>query len=321
MKNMILVISGMFAVLSVQAKQEEVSISRDWGDLHGTLVVPDAGSDVAAVIIAGSGPTNRNGNSILGLMSDSYSMLAQALERSGIASLRYDKRGVGASRYVNPEFKPENVRFEDFIEDAEACAEYLGEAGFEKIVLIGHSEGSLIALIAAAETPTVDAVVSLSGPGYPIGYILLTQLKDRLADYKPEMLPHVESIISRMEQGETVPEDEVPQELQALFRPSVQPFLISQMRYDPREVIRRVEQPVIVIGGDNDLQISVESTRALADAQPRAELHIIEGLTHVLKISSETELQKQLTAVYTNGKLPISEELVDATASFIRNLK
>jgi pimeloyl-ACP methyl ester carboxylesterase len=135
------------------------------------------------------------------------------------------------------------------------------------------------------------------------------------------MMVQVRSILSRMKQGGTVPGSDVPQELQALFHPSVQPFLISQMQYDPREVIGRVQQPVLIIGGDNDLQISPDDARALAEAQPKARLHIIEGMTHVLKISSETDMQRQVLTVYLNGELPISEELVETMVQFIRNLK
>ncbi len=321
MKNTLLVILGVLTVFTAQAKEEEISIARNWGQLYGTLAVPDIGCDVAAVIIAGSGPTDRNGNNRLGITTNCYLMLAQALEQAGIASLRYDKQGIGASRYTNPEFRYEDVRFYDFIEDAEACVAYLKDSGFKKIVLIGHSEGSLIGLVAATETSAVDGVVSISGAGYPMGDILMTQLKRQLTAYNPDMIPQVESIISRFELGEAVPESDIPQELRALFNPAIQPFLISQMQYDPREVIGRVKQPVIVIGGDNDVQISPENAGMLADAQPRAEMCIIEGMTHVFKVTSETDLQMQYMTVYRDGELPVSEELVNVTASFIKNLK
>jgi pimeloyl-ACP methyl ester carboxylesterase len=309
------------AQVSAQAKQEEISVPCDWGTLHGTLVTPDGGSDVVALIIAGSGPTDRNGNSTLGLAPDAYRMLAGALEKEGIASLRFDKRGIGASRFSDPGFRHETVRFEDFIADVEVLVAHLKEAGFKRIALVGHSEGALIALVAASETPAVDTVVSLSGAAFPVDDILLVQLDKQLTNYKPEMMAQVRSILARMKQGETVPGSDIPQEVQALFHPSVQPFLISQMRYDPREVIGRVRQPVAIIGGDNDLQITPDNARALAEAQPEARLHIIEGMTHVLKISPETDMQRQMLSVYLNGALPISEELVETTAGFIRNIK
>jgi pimeloyl-ACP methyl ester carboxylesterase len=321
MRNTILIILGVMAVFSARAAEREISIDRPWGQLHGTLAQPDAGSDVAAVIIAGSGPTDRNGNSPLGISTDCYLMLARAFERQGIASLRYDKQGIGASRYTNPGFSHEKVRFRDFIEDAGACAAWLKEAGFKRVVLVGHSEGSLIALVAASETPAVDGVVSISGAGLPIGRILMTQLKAQLADYKPEMIPTTEAIVSRLEEGREVPPSDVPQELRALFNPSVQPFLISQMRYDPREVIRTVAQPVLVVSGDNDIQVAPDNARMLADAQPRAEVCIIEGMTHVLKQSAETDRQKQAMTVYTNRELPLSEKLVDVAVAFVKKLK
>ena len=105
MKTFRYLIAGLLllAALPSQSKEEEISVSRSWGKLSGTLTVPDEGSDAAVLIIAGSGPTDRNGNSGSGLITNTYYMLARALEKEGIASLRYDKQGIGGSRYQDPE--------------------------------------------------------------------------------------------------------------------------------------------------------------------------------------------------------------------------
>ena len=185
MKTFRYLIAGLLllAALPSQSKEEEISVSRSWGKLSGTLTVPDEGSDAAVLIIAGSGPTDRNGNSGSGLITNTYYMLARALEKEGIASLRYDKQGIGGSRYQDPElYKQEDrLRLADYIADAEALTDYLKERGFRKIILAGHSEGSLVALVAATESPDVAAVISLAGAGYPIDEILQFQLTRELA--------------------------------------------------------------------------------------------------------------------------------------------
>lgn len=205
MKTFRYLIAGLLllAALPSQSKEEEISVSRSWGKLSGTLTVPDEGSDAAVLIIAGSGPTDRNGNSGSGLTTNTYYMLARALEKEGIASLRYDKQGIGGSRYQDPELyeQEDRLRLADYIADAEALTDYLKKRGFRKIILAGHSEGSLIALVAATESPDIAAVISLAGAGYPIDEILQLQLTRELISYNPGLILNVQSILSRLKQG------------------------------------------------------------------------------------------------------------------------
>ena len=119
----------LLAAANAAAGEKSVSLERDFGTLRGTLLTPEAGSGTAALIIAGSGPTPRNGN------ANNYLYLAQALEKAGVASLRYDKRGIGASRFDDPA-KMSDAVLEDFIGDAAAWAEFLAGEGFRRIVLI-----------------------------------------------------------------------------------------------------------------------------------------------------------------------------------------
>ena len=322
MKTFRYLIAGLLllAALPSQSKEEEISVSRSWGKLSGTLTVPDEGSDAAVLIIAGSGPTDRNGNSGSGLIANTYYMLARALEKEGIASLRYDKQGIGGSRYRDPElYKQEDrLRLADYIADAEALTDYLKERGFRKIILAGHSEGSLVALVAATESPDVAAVISLAGAGYPIDEILQFQLTRELISYNPGLILNVQSILSRLKQGKTT--EDIPAILQGIFRPSVQPYLISWMQYDPREVIRQVKQPVLIVNGDNDIQISADNAEALAQARPDADKVIIEGMTHLLKQSEVTDPQRQKTTIYMDAAAPVSEKLVSVMADFIRRI-
>ena len=101
MKRLVLsVIAMLFAICSVVAEEREVVIACDWGDISATLNTPNGGSDVAVLIVAGSGPTDRNGNSGQGLNSYAYKMLSDELIKGGVAVLRYDKR----AKFLFPTF-------------------------------------------------------------------------------------------------------------------------------------------------------------------------------------------------------------------------
>lgn len=259
------------------------------------------------LIIAGSGPTDRNGNSGSGLITNTYYMLARALEkRESPRSLRQTgHRRQPLPRSGTLQTGKTWLRLADYIADAEALTDYLKERGFRKIILAGHSEGSLVALVAATESPDVAAVISLAGAGYPIDEILQLQLTRELISYNPGLILNVQSILSRLKQGKTT--EDIPAILQGIFRPSAQPYLISWMQYDPREVIRQVKQPVLIVNGDNDIQISADNAEALAQARPDADKVIIEGMTHLLKQSEVTDPQRQKTTIYMDAAAPVSE--------------
>ena len=187
----------LLAFAHTAAGERNVSLERDFGTLYGTLLTPDAGAETVAVIIAGSGPIPRNGS------VNNYLYLAQALEKAGIASLRYDKRGIGASRFTEPE-KMADAVLGDFIGDAAAWADYLAGEGFRRVVLIGHSEGALIAFCAAQQTPKVAAVVSLAGAGYPLDEILQLQLASQLLPDNMNLLLQANAITAALKRGERV---------------------------------------------------------------------------------------------------------------------
>lgn len=357
---------------TLAAAEREVRLERSFGTLCGTLRMPAGGSRTAALLIAGSGPTDRNCNSAAGLYTNTFIYLAEVLERQGIASLRYDKRGVGASRYNDPE-KRYDISFDDFVDDAAAWVEWLRGAGFEKVVLLGHSEGSLIALCVAAggnslsadaepcffeteyrasddalssavekekaadETPNTaedtementagrdtvrflkygrpDGVVSLAGAGFPLDEVLLMQLAAQFAATDMALLFQTAHILHSLKQGRTV--ESYPRELAPLFQLDLQRYWISQLKYNPQELIRRVTVPVLIVNGDNDLQISTANAEALKRAKPDARLLIIPGMTHPLKQSEGRDAAGQ-TAVYMDGSLPLDPTLAEILPQFI----
>lgn len=325
MKRLLLLLSGLAAACTLAARpngtvrpaeavrSREVTFARDFGTLRGTLLVPSDTAATAALIIAGSGPTDRNCNSMLGPGTDAFRYLAEALCDAGIASLRYDKRGVGESRYDDPA-RLAGIRFDDFVSDAAACAELLRREGFRRIVLVGHSEGALIALCAAQDNPSVDGVVSLCGPGFPMDRLIERQLAAQLACTDLPLLLEARGVLEALRTGRTT--DRYPRQLEMLFAPPLQRYLLSQMPHDPQRLIARLHVPVCIVGGDNDLQVTAADAEALAAACPAAELHVIEGLTHALKPCAGRTPVEQIPA-YTDRTLPLDTELTACVTRFI----
>ena len=276
--------------------------------LHGTLLVPaQPNSRVVALLIAGSGPTDRNGNSpLLPGPNNGLKLLAEGLADAGIASLRYDKRGIGASRATGNEA---DLTFTTFSDDAAAFIRLLQrDKRFDKVVVIGHSEGALLGTIAARET-NADGLILLAGAGRPIADALREQLKAGA----PALAEPAERIMQELLAGRTVAD--VPPSLMMLFRPSVQPYMISWLPLDPRNELARVRAPRLVIQGTTDVQISVIDARRLAEAEG-VRLEIIEGMNHVLKHASGTP-QEQLSGSYGDPSLPLANELLPAIVRFI----
>lgn len=317
MKRILALILSLLFISALSAKEENVWVEAPDCTLRGTLSTPDAGSDMVVLIIAGSGPTDRNGNSPLGIGANSYGLLARFLASEGIASLRYDKRAIGAST-LDPKLL-EQVVLEDFIDDARLLARYLKqERGFGRVVLAGHSEGGMIALATAAGNPNVDAVITLCGPGYPMGTILKKQIGRQTEHLGLTRTLRIYGIVDSLKAGHT---PSIPSELNTLFPPSVLPFLISSLQYDPAELASHVEQPLLIVGGERDLQIGPENGEALKRAQPAAELVLVEGMTHPLKASSSSDMNTQLTSVYRNGDLPLCPGLEQALLKFLHAVR
>ena len=270
------------------------------GELSGTLTVPILkGTFPVALIIAGSGPTDRNGNNAQ-MKNNSLLLLAHELAAQGIASIRYDKRGIGASK--DALVSEENLRLENYAEDAKAWASQLKvDARFNKLIIIGHSEGSLLGLLACEQA---DVFVSLAGAGRPIDVILKEQLSTQLKGQK-KMLRAVEEGLTKLKKGELVGDS--PVELFGLFRPSVQPYMISWMKYDPAVEISNLKIPIVIVQGTTDLQVQVKDAELLHAASPDSRYILIEGMNHILKLAP-LDREKNIET-YSNPELPLAPEL------------
>ena len=306
--------------LTVSAQQREVVVECEWGNISATIDMHEEGSDTAVLIVAGSGPTDRNGNSGAGLNTYSYKMLGETLAHSGYAVMRYDKRGIGGSP-IPAEDVP-NLVLEDYIDDARACAKFLRAEGFERVIVAGHSEGGLIALqLAAEEACCLDGVVLLCAPGYNMAEILNYQLSQQLVPAYMGLMVKSTAIINSLKAGRMVAQEDIPAELMSLFHPTVQPFIISNMRYEPTELATKCRVPMLIVSGGRDIQVSVSNGERLHGANPAAEHRMFENMTHVLKDADTSDRVMQIMSIYTNANLALTEALAPAIVEFINNIK
>jgi uncharacterized protein len=298
------------STMSLLAQESPVTLDTKTGALHGTLLMPagTTGPIPVALIIAGSGPTDRDGNTpMLPGKNNSLKMLAEALAKSGVASVRYDKRGIAGS--MGAATKESDLRFTTYVDDAAAWLEWLrADTRFSRRIVVGHSEGSLIGIMAAQRSP-VSHVVSVAGAGRPIGEVLDEQLSRGLP---PALLADARRILTELKAGRTV--DSVPPPLLVVFRPSVQPYMISWLPIDPAQEIGRLTVPVLVVQGTTDIQASPVDAQRLAKGHPRATLEMIDGMNHVLK---EVREASQQTASYSDATLPLHPRLVESITKFI----
>lgn len=289
--------------------QRPFDLDTGHGVLRGSLMLPKRdGPAPVALLIAGSGPTDRDGNNPYGGRNDSLKRLARLLAGHGIASVRFDKRGVAASKPAAPDERTLSV--EGYVADAVAWGRRLKEdPRFGPLILIGHSEGALIASL-AAEAAGADALIVIAGTSRPIDDLLREQLQGRLP---PPLLAYSEALIQSLEAGQVV--DEVPDELQVLFRPSVQPYLISLFRQRPAEAFGRLRLPALIVQGTHDIQVGVGDAQALHEARPDAELALIPGMNHVMRVVP-LDRRRQLES-YDEPGLPLAGELGPRLFRFI----
>jgi hypothetical protein len=294
--------------------EEPIVLETPTGKIFGTLELPRRGDSFpVALIISGSGPTDRNGNSrVLAGPNNSLKLLAQGLAERGIASVRYDKRGIAES--INAGTKEEDLRFTTYINDAVAWGNKLrGDKRFKSLAVVGHSEGSLIGMVAARDMKA-DAYVSIAGSGRPAADILREQMKGKLP---PDLASQTESILQSLTEGKSV--SDTPKQLAALFRPSVQPYLISWFKYDPAKEIAKLSIPVLITRGTTDIQVSVQDAKLLSQARPSAKVVFVEGMNHVLK-DVPTDAQQQIKS-YSDPSLPVDVKLIDAIAGIVNSTR
>lgn len=274
--------------------------------VKGTLLLPSVEKPPLVVFIQGSGPTDRDGNQPF-MRNNSLKKLAAALAEKGIASYRFDKRILRPELHI----QEGDVRFEDFVEDAASAVAHLAEKDrFGKTLILGHSQGSLVAMLAAREH--ADGLISIAGPAQPIDSIIIEQISSQMPALKENLQQSFQEL---REKGSTKSYHPL---LKGIFRPSVQPFMLSWMRYNPEKIISNLDLPVLIINGSNDLQVGTQEAKKLKEANPEAKMLLLENMNHVLRQIDGGSLENSKS--YNEPELPLHPELVPAIVKFINNL-
>ncbi|ROL66863.1 alpha/beta hydrolase [Pseudomonas protegens] len=312
LRVLLLSLSLFTGLVNAAVLQRPVSLETGHGELYGSMLLPKSAQPVPVVlIISGSGPTDRDGNNPDGGRNDSLKRLAWVLAKHNIASVRYDKRGVAASLAATPDER--NLTLDAYVADAVAWGKQLkADPRLGQLIVLGHSEGALIASLAAAQLDAA-AVISISGTARPVDQVLRQQLSYRLP---PALMVRSNELLDSLKAGQV--DNDVPPALQVIFRPSVQPYLITLFREDPAAAFAHLKMPALIIQGSNDIQVSVDDARVLKAAKPDAQLTLIDGMNHVLRIVPN-DLKRQL-ASYKDPQLPLAAELGRSIISFIDGL-
>ncbi|MBC3847064.1 alpha/beta hydrolase [Winogradskyella echinorum] len=286
--------------------EEELSINKH---IDGTLLMPlnlDSKKPNLAIIIAGSGPTNRDGNQNF-LKNNSLKKLAEELSNNNIATFRYDKRIVKQIRQGNVD---NDIMFDDFVTDASSVIDYFKEKDlYSKIYVIGHSQGSLVGMLAAKDK--ADGFISLAGAGQNIGNVIVEQV----TNMAPKLGEEAQKVVNKLKDGQTT--TDYPNALASVFNSDIQPFMINWMKYTPTEVIKELEMPVLIINGTKDLQVSENEAKLLKEANEKATLTIIENMNHVLIEIKGDDLENSKS--YNESYRPTSTHLIISIVEFIRS--
>src|ERR1700731_3365197 len=296
----ILGLSGMAATASADESKIRVGL------IEAVLTVPpDVERPPVALLIAGSGSTDHDGNGPQ-IKPATLKKLSEQLIARKIATLRYDKRGAGGWKPENG--RPEDFRFNDFVEDATALVNYLRSSGkFSQVSVAGHSEGGLVAILTARRVP-IDRLVLLVTAARRQGDLVNAQLEKK--QLPPDVLQPIEKAIDAIMAGQIV--DPPPQGL--AIAPSMQPGIASAFTEDPIDPLKLIERPTLIIGGGHDLQVARLDFVALSAASPLAKTVWLPDMNHVLVDVTD---ENDNLAAYNEPERALDPIMVDSVANFI----
>ncbi|MFT3801111.1 MAG: alpha/beta fold hydrolase [Burkholderiaceae bacterium] len=295
--------------------EEPIEARGPLGRLQGTLLSPGGQNvrEAVVLIIPGSGPTDRDGNSPQGLQAATYRLLAGGLAARGITSVRIDKRGLFGSREAVRDAN--DVTIGDYAQDVHGWVSAVQERTKARCVWVfGHSEGGIVALKAAESGTGICGLVLAAVPGRPLGQVLRAQLRANPAN--APLLDSAEQAIEALEAGRRVDTATLPPPLRSLFRPAVQGFLIDSFAVDPARLAGAFKGPMLILQGARDLQIGPDNARLLQRAAVQAKLVVLPTANHVLKPVATDEHTANV-ATYGRADLELAPGVVEATVEFI----
>jgi uncharacterized protein len=295
----LVLVSGVSATALAEETQIRVGAIDAWLTMPAEVERPPV-----VLLIAGSGSVDHDGN-LPQIRPATLKKLSEQLVARKIATLRYDKRGAGGWK---PEFgRPEDFRFRDFVTDAAALVKYLHDSGkFSSATVIGHSEGGLVGILAARQAP-VDRLVLLVTSARRQGDLLKAQIERKLA---PEVYQPIANAIDAIMAGQIV--DPTPPGLS--IPPPMQPGMASAFTEDPIAPLKKIEQPILIVGGARDRQVAPVDFKRLSEASPAAQTLWLPDMNHVLvDVADEADDLK----AYNEPERALDPVLIDAVAEFI----
>jgi len=282
----------------------ELSINRH---VDGTLLTPDGIEQPPLVIfIAGSGPTDRNGNQAL-VKNNMLKKLAESLSERGIATFRYDKRVVKQLRTRNLD---KNIRFDDFVTDAKSVINHF-KSTYSNLIVAGHSQGSLVGLL--TEDAGANGFISLAGAANSIDQIILEQISKSA----PFFTADTKRVLDLLKSGQTT--TDFPPALSSIFNLDLQPFMSNWMQYNPKDLIKKLEIPVLIINGTKDLQVAITEAQQLKEAKEEAQLEIIENMNHLLFEINGDDLVNSKS--YNDNSYVVMPQVIEIITAFIKKEK
>jgi pimeloyl-ACP methyl ester carboxylesterase len=309
----LLLIAAMQVPFMASAAETTIQVPGPAGPLEGAMLAPASPNPSVVLIIPGSGPTDRDGNNSMGMRPATYRLLAEGLAARGIATVRIDKRGLFGSHAASPDANA--VTINDYAADVHTWISAIRErTGASCVWALGHSEGGLVALVAAQEPSDVCGLILIATPGRRLGDVLREQLRSNPAN--APVLDQALAAIAQLEAGQRVDTSSMHPALLPLFRPQVQGFLINEFSLDPANLIAKCGRPVLIAQGDRDIQVGLADAERLQRALPSAKLTILPDTNHVLKAVSSNDRAANIAA-YTNPDLPLAPGTIDAIANFI----
>ena len=298
-----LTILFFISIMNAQNRQElEIKVQN--GAIKGELSL-SKDDKILVVMIAGSGPTDRDGNNP-SMKNNSLKMLSDSIHSYGISTFRFDKRGIAQSKVSG--LMEDDMNIDTFVEDTKKWIQLLASLYKKKIVVLGHSEGSLIGMLASKNNPNVKGFISLAGAGIPADSIILNQIGSKM----PAILPKTSEYLAQLKKGKRI--DSVDKMMYMLFRPSVQPYMISWIHKNPCEEIQNLNIPILILQGDQDLQVNVSDADRLAQCASKSQKVILKDMNHVLK---EVHSFMENQASYAQPNKPLHSEIVKEMRSFL----
>lgn len=311
--SLVTIFAALLATTAPMADRD-IAAPGPQGPLKGSWTGPEGAKTPVVLMIPGSGPSDRDGNSPQGIKAAPLRLLAEGLAAKGIASVRIDKRGMFASAGAVPD--ADRVTIDDYVADTRAwIATIRKTTGAPCVWVLGHSEGGLVALTTAAADPAgLCGVIAMSSPGRPLAEIMKAQIHANPAN--APLLPQADRLIDTLAAGRTVPASTLTPPLSMIFRDAVQPFVISLYAKRPAALAAAITKPILIVQGEADLQVTVADAQALKAAQPKATLVLLPKVGHVLK-TVEGDSRGANLATYADPNLPLAPGVVEAVAGFI----